>query len=158
MVVAPPTEMHVARAGARNLDLRLAGEIMSEETHPNLALMRNLNLQDLDACKSIIADDFVWHYFNLHLPELNGDHCGLEGFKNFFVKLGERSKASFQQKLVNAWVAGDELVVVHVCNNMNLDSDSFEIDAVVVWRIVNNKLVEGWDIPAVNTIRPIRNN
>jgi hypothetical protein len=28
-----------------------------------------------------------------------------------------------------------------------------ELDAVVIWRIVDNKIAEAWDIPAINTIR-----
>jgi predicted SnoaL-like aldol condensation-catalyzing enzyme len=36
-----------------------------------------------------------------------------------------------------------------------LEGSSIEFDAVVVWRIVNGKVAEAWDIPAVNTIRPV---
>ena len=128
---------------------------MTEGMHPNLALLTDLNLQDLDACKSILADDFVWHYFNPHLPELEGDHRGVDGLKSFFAKLGERSDSSFRVNVIDSRTAGDELVVTHVCNSMNLEGSSMEFDAVVVWRIVNGKIAEGWDIPAVNTIRSV---
>jgi hypothetical protein len=43
---------------------------MPEATHPNIALLSQLDLHNLDACANIFADDFVWHYFNPKLPEL----------------------------------------------------------------------------------------
>lgn len=138
---------------------------MTETTHPNLAVLMQLDLQNLDACESIFADDFIWHYFNPMLPDLEGDHLGLEGLKGFFVKLGETTNHSFQVNLVDARPAGDELIVVQVCNRMELednailednavlDGNAIELDAVVVWRVVDGKIAEGWDIPAVNTVR-----
>jgi len=29
-----------------------------------------------------------------------------------------------------------------------------DIDAIVVWRIVDGRVSEAWDIPAINTVRP----
>lgn len=128
---------------------------MTEGIHPNLSLLKHLDLQDLDACRNIIADDFVWHYFNPHLPELEGEHHGVEGWKVFFTKLSEISSGSFRKNVIDGRPAGDELVVTHVCNTMNLEGRSIEFDAVIVWRIVEDKVAEAWDIPAVNTIRSV---
>ncbi|SFG61980.1 nuclear transport factor 2 family protein [Neptunomonas qingdaonensis] len=128
---------------------------MMEAIHPNLSLLKNLNLQDLDACKKFVADDFFWHYYNRHIPELEGDYRGLDGLKSFFSKLSERSDSSFRVKVIDSRTAGNELVVTQVCNCMNLEGSSMEFDAVVVWRIVNGQITEAWDIPAVNTIRSI---
>lgn len=126
---------------------------MAEAMHPNLSLMAKLNLQDLDACKHIISEDFVWRYFNRELPELEGDYRGIDGLKGFFTKLGERTGGSFQARVVDAHAVGEELVVVQVCNRMVLDGREVEVDAVAVWRIVSGKIAEAWDIPAVNTLR-----
>ena len=131
---------------------------MADVMHPNLSLMMKLDLQNLDACKSILADNFVWHYFNPRMPELEGNHHGVEGLKNFFAKLSERSDSSFRVNVIDSRPAGDELVVTQVCNGMNFEGRSIEFDAVVVWRIVNRKVAEGWDIPAVNTIRSVEKN
>ncbi|WP_372738939.1 nuclear transport factor 2 family protein [Neptunomonas sp.] len=128
---------------------------MMEDIHPNLSLLKNLNLQDLDACRSILADNFVWHYFNRHIPDLEGDYRGVDGLKSFFAKLGERSDSSFRVNVIDIRTAGDELVVTQVCNSMNLEGSLMEFDAVVVWRIVNGQVAEAWDIPAVNTIRSV---
>lgn len=121
--------------------------------HPNLSLLKSLNLQDLDACKSILAEDFVWHYVNPRLPELDGDYRGVEGLKGFFAKLGNKSGGSFRRNHIETRAAGDELVVTQVCNCMIMEGRSIELDAVVIWRIVDNKIAEAWDIPAINTIR-----
>ncbi len=84
---------------------------------------------------------------------MEGDYRGVDGLKSFFAKLGERSDSSFRVNVIDGRTAGDELVVTQVCNCMNLEGSSIEFDAVVVWRIVNGKVAEAWDIPAVNTIR-----
>ncbi len=129
---------------------------MTEATHANLALLQRLDLSDLDSCASIVAENFVWHYFNPMLPELEGDYHGIEGLKRFFAELGEKSSGSFRVNVIDARPAGDELIVTQVRNSMTLDGDAFEVDAVVVWRIVADKVAEGWDIPAVNTVRASR--
>lgn len=49
---------------------------------------------------------------------------------------------------------GDELVVAHVRDTMEFEGTTLELDAVVVWRIVDGRLAEAWDIPAINTARP----
>jgi len=121
--------------------------------HPNLSLLQRLDIKNPDACRDVIAEEFVWHYFNPQLPELEGSHRGVDGLKAFLAKLHQRSSSSFEVRVVDARPAGDELVVTQVCNRMELDGKAMEFDAVVVWRIVNSKIAEGWDIPAVNTVR-----
>ena len=49
---------------------------------------------------------------------------------------------------------GDELLVTHVRDQMHLDGVTLETDAVVVWRIVDSRIAEAWDIPAVFTAPP----
>ena len=129
---------------------------MAEAIHPNLAILMQLNLRDLAACQDVFADNFVWHYFNRELPELEGEYHGVDGLQSFFAKLGERSRGSFQVNVIDTRPAGDELVVSQVCNRMTLDENAFEFDAVVVWRIVDGRLSEAWDIPAINTIRTVK--
>lgn len=53
------------------------------EDHPNLALLSKLDIRDLDASASLFSDDFVWHYFNPNLPDVEGDYVGVEGLKQF---------------------------------------------------------------------------
>lgn len=128
---------------------------MIESTHPNLTILMKLDLQDLDACTDILADDFIWHFFNPRLPDLAGDYRGIEELKGFFAKLGELSRGSFQVNPVDVRAVGDELLVAQVCNHITLGDVAIEFDAVVVWRVVDGKLAEAWDIPSVYKVRTV---
>ena len=128
---------------------------MTKTQHPNLSLLMKLDLRNLDSCAKIFSDKFVWHYFNSELPDLEGSYHGIEGLKNFFAKLSGTSKGSFKVNVVDTRPVGDELVVTQVCNSMFLEGNNIEFDAVVIWRIVDGKIAEAWDIPAVNTVRTL---
>lgn len=125
--------------------------------HPNLSLLERFASSipnDLPSAKEFLADNFVWHYFNPELPELAGDYSGFEGLQTFFQKLGALTNNTFDVQDKQVMSVGDELVVTCAKPSMILDGESFELDAVVVWRIVDNQVTEAWDIPAVYTIRP----
>ena len=128
---------------------------MMDSPHPNLTILMQLDLHDLDACAAIFADDFTWHYFNPKLPALEGDYRGMEGLKSFFAKLGASSHGSFQVNPVDARAIGDELLVTQVCNRISLEDQTIEFDAVVVWRVVDGELAEAWDIPSVYKVRTV---
>ena len=119
--------------------------------HPNAELLMKLNLRDLDASAAIFSDDFVWHFFNPRLPDVQGDYVGVEGLKAFFKAMAGKTKGSFNVQPVSVTPVGNELLVVHVQDTMDLGGVSVETDAVVVWRIVGGKITEAWDIPAVFT-------
>lgn len=124
--------------------------------HPNLILLgrfAELIPSGLVGAEEFVADDFVWHYFNPNFPELAGDYAGLDGLCTFFQKMGMKTDGTFKMKQGQAIPVGDELVVTTRTNMMTLDGEAFEIDAVVVWRIVDNQIAEAWDIPAVHTRR-----
>lgn len=126
---------------------------MQDDAHQNVSLLAKLNIQDLDSCEDLFADEFAWHYFNSELPDLAGDYYGIRGLMDFFASLSNESNGSFQVNPVAAYPVGNELVVTQVCNSMALEDREIEFDAVVVWRIVGGKVSEAWDIPAVNTVR-----
>ena len=128
---------------------------MTESMHPNLSILMKLDLQDLDGCAAIFADDFTWHYFKPKLPSLEGNYRGVAGLKDFFTKLAELSRGSFQVNPIDVRAVGDELLVTQVCNRITLEHDAIEFDAVVVWRIVDGKLAEAWDIPSVHSVREV---
>ncbi|MEO0962362.1 MAG: nuclear transport factor 2 family protein [Pseudomonadota bacterium] len=107
----------------------------------------------LDEARDVIAEDFVWHYINPLLPQIEGDYVGVEGLKNFFRKLADLTGGTFGVRLKHAYAMGDELVVAHATPGMTLDGQTFETDAAVPWRIVDGKITEAWDIPAVYTVR-----
>ncbi len=121
------------------------------DPHPNVELLMKLNLGDLDASADLFSDDFVWHFFNPKLPEVQGDYLGVEGLKKFFASMAGQTKGSFNVQPVSVTPVGDEMLVVHVRDIMTLDGQPLQTDAVIVWRIVNGLLTEAWDIPAVFT-------
>ena len=102
----------------------------------------------------LFADDFVWHYVNPHLPELDGDHHGHEGLSQFFKRLVAGGEAGFQVQPKALIPHGDELVVAFVTNTVGLNDSVLDVDAVVLWRAYEGRIHEAWDIPAVNTVRP----
>lgn len=117
-----------------------------------------LDLQDLDSCRDILAENFIWHYYNSELSDLEGDHFGIDGLKDFFKKLNAKGSGGFQVNVIDARPVGDELIVTQVCNRLDIDGNTTEFDAIVVWRVVDSKIAEAWDIPAVNTIRTIQSS
>ena len=60
---------------------------MAEE-HPNVSLIRRLDLHDLTSAANFFSEDVVWRYFNPLLPEIQGDYVGLTGIQSFFEKIG----------------------------------------------------------------------
>lgn len=126
--------------------------------HPNMGLLERLTNHfphDLDNLGDVISEDFVMHYYNSQIPELDGDYKGLGGLKNLFQKLGTITRGNFKVIEGQLIHMGNELIVIHATHKMTVDDNSFEVDAVVVWRVVGNRFTEAWDIPAVNTTRQV---
>ena len=109
-----------------------------------------------DPDEDLFAPDFVFHFFNPHLPELNGDYHGLEGARNLFERLRQASDTGFHNEPHSLTPYGDELVVAYVTNTVGFGGTVLDVDAIVVWRVVGGRIQEAWDIPAINTVRPHR--
>ena len=124
--------------------------------HPNVALLSRFDPANLAGIADALSEEFVWHFFNPSLPEHQGDYVGLAGLQDFFQRTQDFSGGTFRINPVSMTAVGDELVVVHVKDTMVFEGTPIEIDAVVVWRIVDGKLAEAWDIPAVHTAHPVR--
>jgi len=122
-----------------------------QNDHPNLAVLKRFNPANVEAAAEVISKDAVWHYFNPLLPDMEGEYVGPEGFSEFFSKMAGKTEGSFKVTPLSIIPFGDELVVTHVKDTMILEGEQLEIDAVVVWRIVDGKIREAWDIPAINT-------
>ncbi|MEM1049323.1 MAG: nuclear transport factor 2 family protein [Pseudomonadota bacterium] len=123
---------------------------MSEE-HPNLALLQRLDPRNLTSSAGLFTEDVVWHFFNPKLPDIQGDYVGLAGIGSFFEKLGARTSGTFKVEPISVRAVGDELVVMHTRNTMVLEDEDVATDVVVVWRIVDGRIAEIWDIPSVYT-------
>lgn len=123
---------------------------MAEE-HPNLSVIKRFNPANLDAGRDNFSEDFIWHYFNPRLPDLQGDYVGLDGLKTFFEKLGATTKGTFRVEPISVATVGDELVTMHTRNRMVIDGETIATDVALVWRIVDGRIKEVWDIPSVYT-------
>jgi len=122
------------------------------EEHPNLAVLSKLNLRDLESSAEIFSDNFLWHYFNPNLPDIEGDYIGVDGLKKFFAIIAGKTGGTFNVEPISATPVGDELIVVHARDIMEFEGKSIAIDVVVVWRLVNGKIMEAWDIPSAFTL------
>ena len=122
--------------------------------HPNITLLSKLNPPHLAESAELFSQNFVWHFFNPELPDLQGDYFGMEGLQSFFDKLAVFSGGTFQVHPISLTPIGDELVVAHVKDRMTLQSAPIEFDVVVVWRIVDGLIAEAWDIPSLYTHYP----
>ncbi|MCW5520456.1 nuclear transport factor 2 family protein [Aureitalea sp. L0-47] len=118
--------------------------------HPNIAIVKKFDPNNIDTATDVLAGNAEFHFFNPLLPEIKGTYVGLEGFRDFFQKMGEICHKCFNVNPVSITAIGDELVVVHSKNEMILDDRELEVDAVIVWRIVEGKISEVWDIPSIH--------
>ena len=123
--------------------------------HPNAALFGRLNLRDLQSCADLFAEDFVWHYVNPLLPDVHGDYVGVSGLQRFFDKIRVRTKGTFTPRTVSVATFGDELVVLHNKNRLTIDGKAIETDVALVWRVVDGRFAEVWDIPSVHTAKEL---
>ena len=107
-----------------------------------------------NADEELFASDFVFHYVNPMLADFDGDHHGYEGFRSFFERIQMGSDTGFKNQPHSLTPYGDELVVAYATNTVSFGGTAIDVDAIVVWRIVDGRLREAWDIPAINTVRP----
>ncbi|MEM7612497.1 MAG: nuclear transport factor 2 family protein [Pseudomonadota bacterium] len=123
---------------------------MSED-HPNVRILKLFDPTDVPGTVGVFAEDAVFHYYNPRLPDLHGDYVGHAGIRSFFDKLETMTGDAFRPNIVSINALGDELVVIHRKQQINMGACRIEVDVVVVWRIVEGQIAEVWDIPSVHT-------
>ena len=124
------------------------------EVHPNVAVLSRFDPRNVAGSADVVAEDVVFHFFNPNLPDIQGDYVGLTALQEFFGQMAEKTAGTFRVNPISVTAAvGDELVVVQSKNTMILEDRKIETDVVVVWRIVDGRITEVWDIPSVHTAR-----
>ncbi len=118
--------------------------------HGNITLLKRFDPNNIAASADILADDVVWHFSNPLLPDIQGDYVGRAGVQDFFEKIASLTGDAFEIHPVSVTTVGDDLVVVHRKQRMVLEGRQIETEVVVVWRIVDGRIVEVWDIPSVS--------
>ncbi|MCK0109475.1 nuclear transport factor 2 family protein [Flavobacteriaceae bacterium S0825] len=128
---------------------------MMNKEHPNISILKRFNPANPNTLVEVLAEDFVWHYINPKLTELEGDYSGLTGLTDFFQKIADRTSGSFKVNPISIIPLGDELIITHVKDTMVLDGRTMKVDAVVLWCIIDGEIKEAWDIPAIHTSKVI---
>lgn len=122
-----------------------------QSEHPNIDLIASIDTTDIVSNSDAFQSDVVWRFFNPNAPELAGSYKGISGIKEFFSKVRSFGGGHFAIQPKGAWAVGDELVVVQSRNRLGDGDSETEFDVVVVWRVINGRVAEVWDIPAVQT-------
>ncbi|WP_299113921.1 nuclear transport factor 2 family protein [uncultured Winogradskyella sp.] len=122
-----------------------------KNVHPNISILKQFDPANITANSNIIAKDAVFHYFNPLLPDFQGDYIGIKGFEEFFKKMAVLTRGTFKVNPISISPVGNELVVVHTQNTLVIEDQHINTEVVVVWRIVEGKIKEVWDIPSVYT-------
>ena len=125
---------------------------MAEE-HPNITLLKKFDPANLAGAADVFSEDVIWHFFNPLLPDMQGDHVGRAGIRAFFEKMAELTRGTFKVNPVSVNAVGDELLVSQTRNTLTIEGRTIESDVVVVWRIVDGRITEVWDIPSVHAVR-----
>lgn len=121
--------------------------------HPNISVLQKFDPANIAGSADIFAEDVVFHYFNPLLPDLHGDYVGRAGIQTFFEKLRPLTGSAFKINPISVTAVGDELVLVHRKQVITMEGHQIESDVVVVWRIVDGRIAEVWDIPSIHAVR-----
>ena len=122
-----------------------------QSDHSNIKIIEKIDQDDIAASAGVFHPDVVWHFFNSMAPEVAGSYQGLDGIADFFRKVRTLGQGSFRIEPTGAWAVGDELVVTQTRNRLGNGDAEIAFDVVVVWRVVDGKVTEVWDIPAIHT-------
>ena len=60
-----------------------------------MTLLKRLDLSDLQGCADVFAEDFVWHFVDPLLPDVQGDYVGVSGLQTFFEKITALTGGNF---------------------------------------------------------------
>ena len=101
------------------------------EEHANVSLLKRLDVSNMAAAADLFTQDVIWHFFD---------------------KISARTDDTFKVEPISMTAVGDELIVTHTKNTMTLQGRPIATDVVVVWRIVDGRIAEVWDIPSVHDV------
>ena len=133
------------RAG---LDALSAGQVqhvgVASTQEDNLDIVRRAIESDPDA----IAENIVWH-FQSPIPSevmhFEGRQTVMSDWPQFLYDL---TGGSFAKRLINMWAVGVDLVVAHFEVDMTIDGVHRQGSTVVVYRLGEGGVIEGFDIPS----------
>lgn len=119
---------------------------MPSTSGDNVELIRRALASDPTA----LAGNVVWH-FQSPVPELVAHFEGRDAVMNDWPKmLDEATGGTFKKRLVDVWTVGNDLVVAHVEVEMTIDGVQRKGSSVVVYRVLDGAVIEGFDIPSAS--------
>ena len=71
---------------------------MTMTEHPNITPLNRFDLGDVAGAAELLAEDFVWHFFNPRLPDVQGDYVGVTGLQAFFEKVGKENRRNVSRR------------------------------------------------------------
>lgn len=123
-----------------------------KKEHPNQTVVTQFSesiLNNFEGADQFLDENFVWHYINPRVRELEGDYQGLNGVRFFFKNLRNLTDNTFEIEPVSIVPFGEEFVVTHANLRLTLESKQIETEAIIVWRVHNGRIFEAWDIPSL---------
>jgi Pyridoxamine 5'-phosphate oxidase len=126
-------------------------EDRNETTSMKSAMHRFRQMLDsgFEAETDVIAEDFVWHYVNPHLPDLTGEYEGIKGLRSWFENLQTISGSTFSSTSLETLAIGQEFVTERLQLVLSLGDVQIETDSIIVLKVAGGQIHEGWDIPSV---------
>jgi hypothetical protein len=130
------------------LDALSAGQVqyfgMASTQEDNLDIVRRAIESDPEA----VAENIVWH-FQSPIPSevmhFEGRQTVMDDWPLF---LHDLTGGSFAKRLINLWAVGVDLVVAHFEVDMTIDGAHRQGSTVVVYRLGEGGVIEGFDIPS----------
>ena len=121
---------------------------MTSTQRGNVELIRRALDSDPDA----LADNIVWHFQSPH-PELVTHLEGKDKVVNHWPRmLDELTGGTFNMRAVDIWPVGEDLVVAHVEVEMTIGDIRHQGSSVVVYRLADGVIIEGFDIPSLSLL------
>ena len=112
----------------------------------NVALVRRALSSESDA----VAENVLWHFLS-PIPELVAHFEGRDQTMTDVPKLlDDLTGGTFSKRVVDVWPIGNDLVVAHVEVEMAIDGIHHAGSSVVVYRVADGMVVEGFDIPSAS--------
>jgi hypothetical protein len=112
----------------------------------NVAVVHRHLSSDPDA----VTDDVSWHFLS-PLPDLVSHY---EGRHQAMVEVPQMLAAltagTFSKRVIDVWPVGSDLAVAHVDVEMTIDGVEHSGSSVIVYRLADGKVVEGFDIPSAS--------
>jgi hypothetical protein len=104
----------------------------------------------LDSDPDALADNVVWH-FQSPTHDLVMHFDGKDKVLNDWPRmLDDLTDGTFNKRAVDIWPVGDDLVVAHIEVEMTIGDVRHHGSSVVVYRLADGVIIEGFDIPSLS--------